>query len=392
MSIWNRKAVASKKEMSSNAKTESPAVMGSPIQVTGAKAGYGRTHILHDLDLHVPAGSVTALLGINGVGKSTLLKLLTGELRAVAGEVRVLGHDPRRETRALLQKIGYVPDRIELPKWMRIQDHMRFLAPLYPTWADAEATRLLDLFGLDKKLRYRDLSRGQRVLENLVMALAHKPKLLLLDEPFAGLDPLSRRRVIDGVFEHLGETAGEADARPAVLFASHGLQDIERCADRIALLNGGTCVLNSSLEELQQSSARLLVRRNTDEPWTPPGSPHLESAGVAGAAATARRETVLFYADLSCEARTSLLDALKARPDVESVVELDRDLEDLFLSIDAKAKDLGATLTSPQGEPRELVGVAQANTGRASGLHQAPSATSNSSDIERPNDSDGAGQ
>jgi len=320
-----------------------------PIQISGAAAGYSRRSVLADLDLYVPAGSVTALLGVNGVGKSTLLRVLTGELPAKSGEVRVLGRDPRRETHALLREIGYVPDRIELPTWMRIQDHMRLLAPLYPTWDAAEVRRLCTLFELDPKQPYRDLSRGQRVLENLAMALAHRPKLLLLDEPFAGLDPLSRRRVIDGVFEHLGEEAGSLDAghafdpgeHPTVFFASHGLQVIERCADRVALLSDGACIVNTSLEDLQQRSTRLLVRRSSADAWIPPGAPIIEGQA---ADSSDSRETVLYYADLAPETLNAILEALEDRDDVEAVLELDRNLEDLFLAIGACSKDLDRSL------------------------------------------------
>jgi ABC-2 type transport system ATP-binding protein len=207
-----------------------------------------------------------------------------------------------------------VPDRTELPRWMRVEDHLRLLEPFYPTWDRAEAARLVELFALDPRARYEDLSRGQRALENLVAALAHRPPLLLLDEPFSGLDPGARRRVFEGVLEHLREE------RRTVLLVSHSLVDVERCADRVAVLQGGRIVLEGDLEDVRRRAVRVVVTlAEGEEPWTPPGRPLVEDSGP---------ETTLFYLDFDADLRR----ALESDPRVRGVELAARDLEDVVVA------------------------------------------------------------
>jgi ABC-2 type transport system ATP-binding protein len=230
------------------------------ISVRNLTFGYTRKRVLQGVDLDVPEGQVTALVGANGAGKSTLLSILAGaepyrarfELpwRKSAATVRVLGMDPVRDGHRVRAAVGYVPDRTDLPKWMRIRDHFALLAALYPTWDDVEAARLLAEFDLDPKQRYSELSKGQRALENLAAELAHRPRLLLLDEPFSGLDPLARRKVLDGVIAHLCE-----DGR-TVLLVSHSIADVERCADHVALFAHGRVTRVSSVDELRATNER----------------------------------------------------------------------------------------------------------------------------------------
>lgn len=289
------------------------------IVVRGLEARYDRRRpVLTGLDLLVPRGSVTAVLGTNGVGKSTLIKVLTGELRARAGFVSVLGQDQRRRAVQIKRAVGHVPDHTELPRWMTVADHQRFLEPFYPTWDHEEARRLTELFGLEPDARYAELSKGQRALENLVAALAHRPQLLLLDEPFSGLDPLARRRVFGGVLDHLREEGR------TVLVVSHSLVDVERCADRLALLQHGRITLTGDLEQVCARAARVAV---TLDPgvvgWTPPGDPVVERSGS---------ETTLFYLNFG----EILRESLESDPAVRSVELLARDLEDVVVAATEK--------------------------------------------------------
>ena len=176
--------------------------MSEPILVTrGLAARYGRRRVLDGVDLELEAGTVTALVGCNGAGKTTLLSVLAGVLPRDGGEVRVLGLDPRRRGTELRAAVGWMPDRLAFPRWMRVEDSLRLAEPFYPTWSRSEERRLLELLGLDRRARLSALSKGERNKHALLLALAHEPRLLLLDEPFAGLDPAARREAVS--YTHL---------------------------------------------------------------------------------------------------------------------------------------------------------------------------------------------
>ena len=282
------------------------------IEVHGLAWSFGKQRVLRGVELALPEGSVTALLGRNGAGKTTLMRALIGELPLERGTVRVLGRDPWRERVALLRSIGLVADRTELPRWMRVREEWDLLAPFHPTWDMAEAKRLAARLDVDPNARYHDLSRGGKELACLVAALAHRPKLLLLDEPFSGLDVLARRRVFDALLELLKE-----DGRSALL-ASHSLADVERCADRIAVLHEGRITLTGEIDELRRGATRLAVELADDAgSWTPPLPAEVERREG--------REVVLF----ALRNGESLERELARDPAVRRVEPVQRDLEDL---------------------------------------------------------------
>ena len=232
-----------------------PSEQEPAIQVRDLQFGWTREQVLKGVYLEVRRGEAMALVGANGAGKSTLLGLLSGaepyraRWRKPRSFVRVLGLDPVRDGHRLRGSIGYVPDRIDLPKWMRIRDHFRLVRAIYPLWNDDEAKRWLDKFELDPALRYADLSKGQRMLENLTTALALRPPLLLLDEPFSGLDPVARHMVTDCVIEHMCKEGG------TVLLVSHSITDIERCADRVAMFAHGRVTAVQTVDDLRASNS-----------------------------------------------------------------------------------------------------------------------------------------
>ena len=284
------------------------------LKVNSLEVRAGKKSLLRGFDLDLPAGSVTALVGGNGAGKSTLLRILAGELRPAAGKVSVLGLDPWRSTSAVRQRMAWVPERTDLPRWMRVRDHLRLVAPFYPKWDAAEAQRLLEAFALAPDAHYRNLSKGERMLENLTVALAARPEVLLLDEPFSGLDVGARRDVFAGILEHLRGSG------TSVLLASHSIVDVERCADRIVLIARGRAVVTDELDSLLARSSRLriLLRPSCAQGWQPPGNALVESQ--------AKHERVVFYPRLTDEDRQ----AIATDPAVDYVEELKRDLEDIL--------------------------------------------------------------
>lgn len=287
--------------------------MTNTTEVHGLEVAFGRKCVLRRLDLELAEGSLTALVGRNGAGKTTFFRTLAGELRARAGSVRVLGLDPRRERKELARAIGWVDERAEWPRWMRVEEHWRFLAPFHPTWDGAEAVRLARTFDVDPRAKLVELSRGERAVALIVAALAHRPRLLLLDEPFGGLDVLARRRVFAALVEHL-ETAGAS-----ALFATHSIADVERAADRVALLVDGRVKLATDLESLRANARRFAVElAGSTDAWRPPLAATIERRDA--------REVVVCALEHGDEVERSL--ANDAR--VTRVEALGRDLEDLL--------------------------------------------------------------
>ncbi|MGK0220397.1 MAG: ABC-2 type transport system ATP-binding protein, partial [Planctomycetota bacterium] len=248
----------------------------STIEVSNVVAGYGRQRVLEGLTFDVPAGSVTALLGNNGAGKSTLVRVLTGRLKPSSGQVRVLGLDPQRQRMQLLRSIGLVPEGGGWSRWMRLRDIFALQRPLFPSWDLKHEAELLERFGLNPKKRFSELSKGGRACVALVGALAHKPRALVLDEPFSGLDVGTRRKVFDALLEHL------AQEEACALVISHSLADVERCADRVVRLSSGRTVMQGDLESVLEDARRLRVQLDPDTiDWTPPGTPQVEATGEA---------------------------------------------------------------------------------------------------------------
>jgi len=282
------------------------------IEVTGLSHRFGRKRVLDDIDLRVPRGSVTALLGRNGEGKTTLLRLLTGWLRPQPGRVRVLGLDPAHRGPDVRRVTGYVPDRLDVPRWMRVADWYRFVEPFYPTWSRNEETALCAQLDLDPAAKVHTLSKGQRAKHALIAALAHRPELLLLDEPFSGLDPIVRHEVLTAILGHLREE------ERTIVVVSHSIADVERIADRVVMIDGGRVALDADLETLQRSAVRIAgTLRDAGAIWSAPGAPATERHGA---------DVVLTYLDF----HPAYEQALHADPKVADVRRLTRDLEDVF--------------------------------------------------------------
>ena len=213
------------------------------FRASGLCKRFGRKRVLERLDLDIAPGQVTALLGENGAGKSTLFRLALGVLKADAGSLVVNGFDPLREPKKLRQSVGYVPDKPDVYDWMTVRDLFRFLRPQYPTWDAAYADQLVASLRIPEKTTFKSLSRGEGMKAMLAAALAPRPSLLLLDEPFAGLDPLVREEVLRGVIQEL--RAGET----TVLVSTHDLDVVARIADRVAILAGGRIAKHEDVEE-----------------------------------------------------------------------------------------------------------------------------------------------
>ncbi len=190
-----------------------------------------RMYALNGVDLAVAEGSIYALVGPNGAGKTTLIKVLMNILQPASGRVDVLGVESRRLLPAHFTQIGYVSENQELPGWMTVRYFLNYLKPFYPSWDDALAAELIREFDLPPDRKLKHLSRGMRMKAALASALAYRPKLVVLDEPFGGLDPLVRDEFIRGLLERA------ADA--TVFISSHDLAEIETFASHVGYLSEG---------------------------------------------------------------------------------------------------------------------------------------------------------
>ncbi|MBX7206889.1 MAG: ABC transporter ATP-binding protein [Verrucomicrobiaceae bacterium] len=228
------------------------------------------------LSLDVPEGQVTAFLGPNGAGKSTTIKCLLNLHRPDTGSATVLGVDSRRLGPAQFANLGYVSENMELPLWMTVQQFLDYCRPLYPQWDAAFEKQLLAQFDLPPLTKLKDLSRGTRMKAALLSSLAYRPKLVVLDEPFSGLDPLVRDEFIRGLLE-LTEQEGWT-----VFVSSHDIEEVQRLADRVAIINRGRLALDETSESLQARfrAVEIVLPDGAAAPASLPADwMHLEQAG-----------------------------------------------------------------------------------------------------------------
>ena len=202
---------------------------------------------LDSVTLSVPRGSVYGLVGANGAGKTTLIRHVMGLLRAEAGSVRVFGRDPVADPVGVLSRIGYLSEENDLPGWMRVEELIRYSRAFYPAWDDAYAEELRGAFALERTAKIKNLSKGQKARVGLLIALAHRPELLVLDEPSSGLDPIVRRDILAAVLRTI------ADEGRTVLFSSHLLEEVEQVADHVTIIDHGRIVVSAPLDEIREA-------------------------------------------------------------------------------------------------------------------------------------------
>jgi ABC-2 type transport system ATP-binding protein len=224
------------------------------VDVQRLSRTFGAAKALDEVSLVVPRGGVFGLIGANGAGKTTLIKHLLGMLRAECGSVRVFGLDPVQNPVGVLGQIGYLSEVRDLPDWMRVGQLMRYTQAFFPTWDEHYAEELREAFGLDVNARIKNLSRGQLARAGLLVALAHRPALLVLDEPSSGLDPIVRRDILAAIIRTIAEEGR------TVLFSSHLLDEVERVADWVAIIDRGRILLTAPMDEIKDTHRRVTLR------------------------------------------------------------------------------------------------------------------------------------
>lgn len=286
-----------------------------PVVCQGLRKRFGTKEILRGVDLAIPAGAVVGLVGTNGSGKSTLIKCLLGLLKPTAGQASIFGEEPWFLSTKSKQKLGYVPQVVQLYPWMRVDHLIEYTSAFYARWDHEWAEVLLKRLDLPRDHRVGPLSTGQKQKLALVLALGHRPELLILDEPVASLDPIARRELLRSLMELT------LDNHHTVLFSTHITSDLERVASHVALLAKGQIVLFDELDAVKDRVKRLRLKSTRALP---------ASLQIRGALRTQVEgdKALVTVTDASDE----LLAVLREQYHAEISVE-DLNLEDIFVEL-----------------------------------------------------------
>jgi ABC-2 type transport system ATP-binding protein len=228
--------------------------MSGVIEASHVTYRYGRTTALDGLSVSVPAGALYALLGPNGSGKTTLLQVVMGMRRQSAGELSIFGVPRDALKHEQRTRICYVAEGQRPPQWMRLRELESYLAPLYPTWDASLAAELRTRFDLDPQKQIGAMSRGGQMKAALLCALAPRPKLLVMDEPFTGMDVLVKDELVHGLLETAGSEGW------SVLLCSHDIGELELLADWVGFLDHGRIALSESVDSLRSRFKRVEAR------------------------------------------------------------------------------------------------------------------------------------
>ena len=232
--------------------------MTTAFALTGVSKHY-ENFALKDISLSMPEGQVMGLVGVNGAGKTTLLRILSGLVIADAGTVELLGHAMPAQQVAAKKELGFATEDMRLFKTQTLRWHMDFVRAIYPGWDEAYAAELLRRFDLRPEQTLGGFSHGQRVKALLMLNFARRPRLLLLDEPTTGLDPVARDEVLEALAEVL------RDETRSVLFSSHNTKDIEQLADTITFLHDGALLASRDKEAFLDDWRRIICHGT----WAP---------------------------------------------------------------------------------------------------------------------------
>jgi ABC-2 type transport system ATP-binding protein len=274
---------------------------------------FGGKRVVDSLSLRVPAGSVYGLLGRNGAGKSTAIKILMGMVRPDSGSATLLGEDIAEVSATTRQRIAYLAEGHPLYGWMTVGQAVEFTRSFYPHWNDVLVDQILDHFELARKQKYRRLSRGQQAQLSLALAVAPDPELLVLDDPTLGMDTVVRRDFLESLIQII-QRQGRT-----ILFSSHILGDVERVADRIGIMIGGVLGVDCRTETFRESVRKIVL----EFVGTPPDTADVPGLVSCRQVGNSLELVLVGYDDAQREAVERL------RP--QSIEVLDLNLEDAFI-------------------------------------------------------------
>lgn len=284
-----------------------------PIDLRHVTRRFGRRVAVDDLTLGVRRGATAALIGLNGAGKTTAIRMMVGLLAPHAGQIFIAGAAVPRDRDRMKLRVGYVPDRPTVYAWMRVREAIDFCRALQPNWNDVRCGKLLKAFNLDRDQRVKHLSKGMAAKLSLLLAACHEPEVLILDEPTSGLDPVAREEFYEGVLSVTTER------EQTVLLSSHGLADVQRLADSVALMHKCRLLFHTPVDELLEKTKRIrAVLQEAGDALSPP--PGLVRQEVRG------REWLLTLENFSSDQ----VEFLRARNRIEHLDVFDVNLDDVF--------------------------------------------------------------
>jgi ABC-2 type transport system ATP-binding protein len=235
--------------------------MNSTIQTQNLTKRFGHTEVLRGIDLAVPEGAIYALVGANGAGKTTMIKLMMNIFRPTSGHADVLGIDSQRLAGKAFTRIGYVSENQEMPDSMTVGAMLDYMRPFYPQWDRTLEGQLVRQFDLPVERKLKHLSRGMRMKAAFASSLAYRPSLIVLDEPFTGLDPLVRDELIEGLLERAPETT--------IFLSSHDLAEIESFASHVGFLEGGHMLFSEEMSVLADRFREVTITLALPAPLPP---------------------------------------------------------------------------------------------------------------------------
>ncbi len=216
--------------------------MSNIINVKGLSKAYGKKVVLDNIGFEIEEGSIVGLLGPNGCGKTTLIKILTGLIKDHTGTVKIDNEEPGPHTKNV---VAFLPDTSYLPDWMKPTDAIEYFADFYEDFDKDKAVRMVTDFGLDPHQKFKTMSKGQQEKLSLILVMCRRAKLYILDEPLGGLDPAARGAILDLIMDNYAKNA-------AVLLSTHLINDVERIFDRVLMINKGKVVVNSHIGEIKE--------------------------------------------------------------------------------------------------------------------------------------------
>lgn len=216
--------------------------MSSIIKVDSLSKSYGRKTVLNNISFDIQQGSIIGLLGPNGCGKTTLIKILTGLIKDYSGFVKIDNEEPGPYTKSI---VAFLPDKSCLPDWMRPVDAIEYFADFYKDFDKAKAEKMVCDFRLDPKQRLKTMSKGQQEKLCLILVMCRNARLYILDEPLGGLDPASRSAILDLIMNNYAKNA-------SVLISTHLINDVEKIFNRVLMINNGQLIVNAHVDEIRE--------------------------------------------------------------------------------------------------------------------------------------------